>query len=120
MRKKNMRKSGQNMILGVTTGFKEELDIVGVGYRAQMQGNKMVLQVGYSHQVEVEPPTKETKIEIDKSQTHITVSGISKQIVGDLSAYIRSIKSPEPYKGRGIKYADEVVRKKAGKSAVKK
>ena len=109
-----------NMILGVTEGFKKELDIVGVGYRAQLQGGKLVLQVGYSHPVEVEPPTKETKIEIDKNQTHITVTGISKQIVGDLSAYIRSLKFPEPYKGKGIKYSDEKIRRKVGKSAAKK
>lgn len=110
----------QNMILGVTQGFKEELDIVGTGYRAQLQGTKLILQVGYSHQVEVDPPTKETKIEIDKNLTHITITGISKQVVGDLAAYIRSIRPPEPYKGKGIKYSDEKIRKKVGKSAVKK
>lgn len=110
----------QNMIAGVTQGFKKELDIVGVGYRAQVQGTKLILQVGYSHQVEVEPPTKETKIEIDKNQTHITITGISKQIVGDLAAHIRSLKLPEPYKGKGIKYSDEKIRRKVGKSAVKK
>lgn len=109
-----------NMILGVTQGFKKELDIVGVGYRAQVQGTKLILQVGYSHPVEVESPTKETKIEIDKNQTHITISGISKQIVGDLAAHIRSVRPPEPYKGKGIKYSDERIRKKVGKSAAKK
>lgn len=110
----------ENMILGVTQGFKKELDIVGTGYRAQLQGTKLVLQVGYSHQVEVEPPTKETKIEVDKNQTHLTITGISKQIVGDLAAHIRSIRSPEPYKGKGIKYSDEKIRRKVGKSAAKK
>ena len=110
----------QNMILGVTEGFKKELDIVGTGYRASLQGPKLVLQVGYSHQVEVEPPTKETKIEIDKNQTHITITGISKQIVGDLAAHIRSLRLPEPYKGKGIKYSDERIRRKVGKSAAKK
>ena len=108
------------MILGVTQGFKKELDIVGVGYRAQLQGTKLVLQMGYSHPVEVEPPNKETKIEIDKNQTHLTVTGISKQTVGDLAAYIRSVRAPEPYKGKGIKYSDEKIRRKVGKSAAKK
>ena len=110
----------QNMILGVTQGFKKELDIVGVGYRAQLQGTKLVLQMGYSHPVEVQPPNKETKIEIDKNQTHLTVTGISKQTVGDLAAYIRSVRAPEPYKGKGIKYSDEKIRRKVGKSAAKK
>src|SRR3990167_8860673 len=110
----------QNMILGVTEGFKKELDIVGVGYKAQLQGTKLVLQMGYSHPVEVEPPNKETKIEIDKNQTHLTVTGISKQTVGDLAAYIRSVRAPEPYKGKGIKYSDEKIRRKVGKSAAKK
>lgn len=109
-----------NMILGVTQGFKKELDIVGVGYRAQVQGTKLVLQMGYSHPVEVEPPNKETKIEVDKNQTHLTVTGISKQIVGDLAAFIRAVRAPEPYKGKGIKYSDEKIRRKVGKSAAKK
>lgn len=110
----------QNMILGVTNGYKKELDIIGVGYRAQVQGNKLVLQIGYSHPVEIFSPDKDTKIEIDKNQTHITISGISKQTVGDLAANIRAVRVPEPYKGKGIKYADERVRRKAGKSAVAK
>ncbi len=110
----------QNMIVGVTQGFKKELDIVGIGYRAQVQGTKLILQMGYSHQVEIEPPTKETKIEVDKNQTRITVTGISKQTVGDLSAYIRAVRQPEPYKGKGIKYTDEKIRRKVGKSAAKK
>ena len=109
-----------NMILGVTEGFKKELDIVGVGYKAQLQGEKLVLQMGYSHPVEIESPNKETKIEIDKTQTHITITGINKQTVGDLAAYIRSVRQPEPYKGKGIKYSDERIRRKVGKSAAKK
>jgi large subunit ribosomal protein L6 len=80
----------QNMILGVTEGFKKELDVIGVGYKAQLQGAKLVLQMGYSHPVEVESPNKETKIEVDKTQTHITITGINKQTVGDLAAYIRA------------------------------
>lgn len=110
----------QNMILGVTQGFKKELDIVGIGYRAQVQGSKLVLQMGYSHPVEIEPPSKDTKIEVDKNQTRITITGISKQAVGDLSAFIRAVRQPEPYKGKGIKYSDEKIRRKVGKSAAKK
>ena len=110
----------QNMVNGVTTGFKKELDIVGVGYRAQMQGSKLVLQMGYSHPVEIDPIDKNTKIEVDKTQTRITVLGICKQSVGDVSAEIRSVRLPEPYKGKGIKYAGEKVRRKVGKSAAKK
>lgn len=109
----------QNMVLGVTQGFKKELDIVGVGYRAQVQSNKLVMQIGYSHQIEIEAP-KDTKIEVDKNQTHITVSGVSKQAVGDLASKIRDVRLPEPYKGKGIKYSDERIRRKAGKTAVKK
>jgi len=110
----------QNMVTGVTEGFKKELDIVGTGYRASIQGNKLVLQVGYSHQVEILPPSKETKMEIDKNQTHITITGIDKQLVGDLAANIRGVRLPEPYKGKGIKYSNERIRKKVGKSAIKK
>lgn len=110
----------QNMVSGVTGGFKKELEIVGVGYRAQMQGTKLVLQMGYSHPVEIQPTDKDTKIEVDKTQTKITVTGICKQSVGDVSAEIRSIRLPEPYKGKGIKYADERIRRKVGKSAAKK
>ena len=109
-----------NMILGVVNGYKKELDIVGVGYRAQVQGSKLTLQVGYSHPVEIESPSKDTKIEVDKNQTRITITGISKQSVGDLAAEIRSVRLPEPYKGKGIKYTDEKIRRKVGKSAVKK
>ena len=110
----------QNMILGVTEGFKKDLDIIGVGYKAQLQGVKLVLQMGYSHPVEIESPNKETKIEVDKTQTHITITGINKQAVGDLAAYIRSVRLPEPYKGKGIKYSNERIRRKVGKSAAKK
>lgn len=108
-----------NMVCGVTEGFTRKLNIVGVGYRAQLQGNKLVLQVGYSHQVEIVPP-EHTKIEIDKTQTNLTITGIDKKVVGDLASYIRSIRRPEPYKGKGIKYSDEIIRRKAGKSAAKK
>ena len=76
--------------------------------------------MGYSHPVEIEPPSKDTKIEVDKNQTRITITGISKQAVGDLSAFIRAVRQPEPYKGKGIKYSDEKIRRKVGKSAAKK
>lgn len=108
------------MVAGVTQGYKKELDIVGVGYRAQVQSNKLTLQVGYSHPVEILSPDKDTKIEVDKNQTRITITGINKQIVGDLAASIRADREPEPYKGKGIKYIDEKIRKKVGKSAIKK
>lgn len=108
-----------NMLVGVSKGFTKELDIVGVGYRAQLQGPKLVLQIGYSHPVEIEPKTKDIKIDVEK-QTHITITGISKQAVGDLAAEIRSVRPPEPYKGKGIKYSNEFIRRKAGKSAGKK
>ncbi len=110
----------QNMILGVTVGFKKELDIVGVGYRAQMQGQKLLLQIGYSHPVEIEPVDKDTKIEVEKNQTKITISGINKQSVGDTAAEIRAVREPEPYKGKGIKYSNERIRRKVGKTAAKK
>jgi len=109
-----------NMVAGVTQGYKKELDIVGVGYRAQIQSNKLTLQIGYSHPVEILSPDKDTKIEVDKNQTRITITGINKQVVGDLAASIRAVREPEPYKGKGIKYIDEKIRKKVGKSAIKK
>lgn len=107
-----------NMIKGVTIGFQCELEIVGVGYRAQMEGKKLIMQLGYSHPVEVEPP-KGTEIAVGKGNA-ITVSGIDKQAVGDLAAFIRDKRPPEVYKGKGVKYAGEYIRRKAGKAAAKK
>ena len=107
-----------NMIEGVHNGFKKELEIVGIGYRAQMKGNTLVLNVGYSHPVEVESE-EGVKIETP-SQTQITVSGISKERVGEIAARIRSVKKPEPYKGKGIKYVNERIIRKEGKTAGKK
>ena len=107
-----------NMIEGVHNGYKKELEIVGIGYRAQMRGNTLVLNVGFSHQVEVEGE-EGVKIETP-SQTTITVSGISKERVGEIAARIRSIKKPEPYKGKGIKYVNERIIRKEGKTAGKK
>lgn len=107
-----------NMIKGVTDGFERNLEIVGIGYRAQMEGKKLIMQLGYSHQVEVEPPTG-TEIAVGKGNV-ITVRGIDKQAVGDLAAFIREKRLPEVYKGKGIKYAGEVIRRKVGKAAAKK
>ena len=106
------------MIEGVHNGYKKELEVVGIGYRAQMQGNKLVLNVGYSHPVEVEGE-EGVKIETP-SQTSIIVSGISKERVGEIAARIRAVKKPEPYKGKGIKYVDERIIRKEGKTAGKK
>lgn len=103
-----------NMVEGVTKGFEKRLDLVGVGYRAQLQGKKLVLSVGYSHPVEVDPP-QGIEIEVP-APTKIVVKGIDKQQVGEVAARIRAIRKPEPYKGKGIKYETEVVRRKAGKA----
>lgn len=103
-----------NMVTGVTNGFEKKLDIVGVGYRAQKQGNKLVLNVGYSHPVEfVEPDGITFDV---PTPNKITVKGISKQLVGQIAANIRVVRPPEPYKGKGIKYDYEVVRRKEGKT----
>ena len=103
-----------NMVVGVTTGFAKNLDVVGVGYRAQKQGNKLVLNVGYSHPVEFEEP-KNIEFEVP-TPNKIIVKGISKQQVGQIAANIRAVRPPEPYKGKGIKYDTEVVRRKEGKT----
>ena len=103
-----------NMVVGVSEGFKKELEMRGVGYRAQLQGTKLVLSVGKSHQDEVEAPEGIT-FEVP-SATSIVVSGINKEVVGQTAAYIRSLRSPEPYKGKGIRYVGEYVRRKEGKT----
>ncbi len=103
-----------NMVVGVTDGFSKSLEIVGVGYRAQKQGNKLVLNLGFSHPVEMEDPKGiETAVE---GTNKIVVKGIDKQQVGNYAAVIRDWRRPEPYKGKGIKYTNEVVRRKAGKT----
>ncbi|NLP18423.1 MAG: 50S ribosomal protein L6 [Firmicutes bacterium] len=103
-----------NMIEGVTKGFQKNLEIVGVGYRAALQGNKLVLQLGYSHPVEFIPPPG---IEIEvPSATKISIKGIDKEQVGALAASIRAQKVPEPYKGKGVRYEGEYVRRKVGKA----
>lgn len=103
-----------NMVTGVSEGFKKELELVGVGYRANMQGNKLVLAVGYSHPVEFEAREGLTVATADAN--HISIEGISKQKVGDLAAEIRAVRPPEPYKGKGIRYVGEYVRRKEGKT----
>ncbi len=104
----------QNMVTGVTDGFVKKLEIVGIGYRAENQGNKVIFSLGYSHKIELVPPTG-IEVTVDE-QTKITVTGVSKQLVGEIAAKIRSFRKPEPYKGKGVRYADEVVRRKAVKS----
>ena len=102
-----------NAISGVSEGFQKELEIRGVGYQANMDGKYLVLQLGYSHDIFFEPPSG---IEIKTNKTEIIVSGINKQLVGEVSAKIRSFRKPEPYKGKGIRYKDEYVRSKQGKT----
>ena len=106
-----------NMIKGVTDGFKKELEAVGVGYRFQVQGNKVSVNAGYSHPVVVELPAGIKAEQV--SNTEITISGINKQEVSEVAAHIRSVREPEPYKGKGIRYKGEHVRRKEGKKAAK-
>ena len=106
-----------NMMIGVSEGFKKELEINGVGYRFQLQGNKVVVSAGYSHTVEMVAP-EGVKMEMpEKSQTELIISGYDKQAVSEFAANIREIRKPEPYKGKGIKYKDEHIRRKEGKKA---
>ena len=103
-----------NMVIGVSEGFKKQLEMRGVGYRAQLQGSKLVLAVGKSHPDEVEAPAGITFGL--PNPTTIVISGISKEVVGQTAAYVRSLRSPEPYKGKGIRYVGEFVRRKEGKT----
>lgn len=110
-----------NMIIGVTEGYKKELEIIGVGYRASYNNGVLELNLGFSHPIYFVPPDG-IDIEVDtkrKKNPIIIISGINKELVGQVSAKIRSLRPPEPYKGKGIRYVDEWVRRKAGKSAVK-
>jgi large subunit ribosomal protein L6 len=107
----------QNMIVGVTDEYKKVLDIVGVGYRAEMKGKNLLINIGYSHPVYFMPPDGVTVS--TPTQTQIVVTGIDKQLVGSVASKIRSIRKPEPYKGKGIKYQNEVIVRKAGKTAGK-
>jgi len=105
-----------NMVVGVKDGFRKELSIVGVGYRANLQGSALELQVGYSHPVKIDAP-KGISFEVP-NPTHVVVSGIDKELVGQVAADVRKVRPPEPYKGKGIRYVDEYVRRKAGKAGV--
>lgn len=108
------RANFNNMVVGVSEGFQKALELIGVGYRAQLQGSKLVLNVGYSHPVEIEAPEGIT-IEVP-ANTSVIVKGISKETVGELAANIRGVRPPEPYKGKGIRYVGEFVRRKEGKT----
>ena len=109
-----------NMVVGVTTGYTKQLEIHGVGYRASKMGDNLVIQVGYSHPVEVQPPPGISftidGIDPATKATRVSVAGIDKQLVGEVAANIHRIRKPEPYKGKGIRYTGEVIRRKAGKA----
>lgn len=107
----------KNMVIGVTEGFTKKLELVGIGYKAELRGEYLILNVGYSHPIVMHPPT-DINIEVPAPNT-IIISGIDNQLVGLIAAKIRSYRKPEPYKGKGIKYDYELIRRKAGKSAVK-
>lgn len=104
-----------NMVLGVSAGFRKRLEIEGVGYRAELQGKDLVLHVGYSHPVMMAPPN-DLQFEIDNRGKSIIVTANDKQVLGEVCAKIRKQRPPEPYKGKGIRYSDEVIRRKAGKA----
>jgi len=106
-----------NAVLGVTEGYKKELDIVGVGYRAEMKGKQVIFALGYSHAVVFDIP-QGIDVAIEK-QTHITVTGVDRQLVGQVAANIRRLREPDPYKQKGVRYTGEVLKKKAGKTGAK-
>ena len=106
----------RNNVVGVEKGFEKKLKMIGVGYKAQLKANKLDLSIGYSNPVLIEIP-KELKVSVEKSMVDIVISGASKQQVGQFAAEVRAVRPPEPYKGKGIRYVDEYVRKKAGKAA---
>jgi len=103
-----------NMVVGVTDGYRKSLEITGVGYRAAKVGEKLQLNLGYSHPIEIAPPTG-ISFEVE-NPTHLAVLGIDKELVGQVAAQVRSTRKPEPYKGKGVKYAGEYIRRKAGKA----
>jgi len=108
-----------NAVEGVTNGWKKELDVVGIGYRVEMKGKDVVVfTLGYSHPIEFPLPTGIT-VEIDPKQTHVTVSGIDRQKVGQVAADMRSLRKPDPYKNKGVRYSDEKLKKKVGKTGAK-
>ena len=104
-----------NMVTGVSTGFERVLEIEGVGYRAEMEGNTLVLYLGYSHPIRVEPPA-DCEFVVEERGRIIRIRGIDKQVVGELAANIRKMRPPEPYKGKGVRYQGEHIRRKAGKA----
>jgi len=104
------------MVIGVNEGFKKELKIIGVGYRAEMKGKHLVLNLGYSHPIIV-TPAEGVNVEVIPKQNVVVITGTDKQMVGQCAAKIRSLRKPEPYKGKGVRYIDEHVRSKAGKTA---
>ena len=106
-----------NAVTGVTDGFKRELDIVGVGYRAEVKGKQVILALGYSHACVFEIPNG-IEIQIDK-QTHLTVTGVDRQLVGQVAANLRRLRKPDPYKQKGVRYTGEILKKKAGKTGAK-
>jgi large subunit ribosomal protein L6 len=103
-----------NMVVGVTDGYRKGLEITGVGYRAALSGRKLQLNLGYSHQIEIDPPDG-ISFELE-NPTRLAVVGIDKELVGQIAAKVRSTRKPEPYKGKGVKYAGEYIRRKAGKA----
>jgi large subunit ribosomal protein L6 len=107
-----------NMVVGVSEGFKRELDVQGVGYRAEVKGKSLNMSLGFSHPVEFALP-EGIKATVDDRRTHITLEGVDKQLLGATAAKIRSFRPPEPYGGKGVRYSDEVVRRKEGKSGAK-
>jgi len=111
------RSLAANAVLGVTEGFRKDLDIVGVGYRAEVKGKQVIFALGYSHAVVFDVPPG-IDIAIDK-QTHITVTGVDRQLVGQVAANIRRLREPDPYKQKGVRYTGEVLKKKAGKTGAK-
>lgn len=104
-----------NMVIGVSDGFSKVLEIEGVGYRAEMQGTDLILNVGYSHPITFNPP-KDVQFAVEDRSKTVIVSGIDKQVVGEIAAQIRKTRPPEPYKGKGVRYRGEYVRRKAGKA----
>ena len=104
-----------NMVSGVSEGFEKVLEIVGVGYRAEMQGQTLVMHLGYSHPIEVQPP-QDVEFVVEERGRIVRVRGIDKQVVGQIAANIRKLRPPEPYKGKGVRYQGEYVRRKAGKA----
>jgi len=110
-----MNSNINNMLVGVTKGFTKGLEIIGVGYRFALKGNKLVINAGYSHPVEIDIP-EGIKVEVP-SNTELTINGIDKILVGEFAAQIRKVRQPEPYKGKGIRYKDEHIRRKEGKKA---